>query len=71
MAGMSRSKIRDLTELEKKCSAKYRERMIKASLEMAAAREVLNDMAIVFSGREGPVEMTPDALYEPEESSGS
>lgn len=58
--------IRQLTDVEKKCAAKYRARMYEAAAQMQRQREILNDLALVFAGREGPVTMTEDALYEPD-----
>lgn len=61
----ARAKIRDLTELEKNCATKYRAQLQAAEQEAARLREILGDLARVFVGRDGPVEMTVDALYEP------
>lgn len=62
--------IRQLTDTERQCTAKYRRALAEAEQRVAFLREILADMAMAFSGRDG-VLMDPDALYEPEVSSGS
>lgn len=70
--------IRTLTEHEKAIRAKWagrvREREValqRAVQELQQAKEVLNDLALSFAGKEGPVVMTADGLYAPPEKDGA
>lgn len=58
--------IRRLTDVEKMCTDKYRAQLASAEAEASRLRELLGDMALAFSGREGKVFMTEDSLFEPD-----
>lgn len=63
--------IRKLTDVEQKCTAKYRAQLAHHEAEAQRLRDLLGDMAIAFAGREGPVLMTETELHEPESAHGS
>lgn len=63
--------IRPLSDMERKCTDKYRAQLLTAEAEVLRLRTLLGDMAIAFLGREAPVTMTEDGLYEPEAADGA
>lgn len=68
---MRRRLIRQLTEIEKRVTGKYLDRLAATEAEAERLRELLNDLAITLAGREGEVTMTREALYEPEANRGT
>lgn len=65
------TKIRDLSDTERKVVRKYLARRDAARAEALLCEEILGDLAHAFAGRDGPTTMTEDALYEPEVDGGS
>lgn len=58
------NRIRPLTDVERKCFIKYRDRLVALETEASRIREFLNDMTVAFAGREGPVMINEMGLFE-------
>lgn len=56
--------IRELTPVEKKFIKKYREQLEYHEGRVKYIRELLGDAAIAFSGREGHIVFSSEALFE-------